>query len=131
MPSNISPLEEIDIITEIQSPDSVYSVDSQDEKMVFSKFINSLSEHRILLLNNDLFDYPFVVAGLTERHFEAILKDEKYEIKKLLINNLSDSEFLKQVAGFITEMDNRDKTTENSTRFKNVMQYLRDNRFIV
>ena len=44
---------------------------------------------------------------------------------------ISNPEFLKQVSDFIAELDNSQKTTENSTRFNSILQYIKDNKFIV
>lgn len=131
MPKELTLLEEFDIIAELQFPDFVYAADSIEEKIAFCKFIERLSARRIMLVDDILFDFPFVVAGLTENHIETLIRESDYNCKKTLFENFNDSYFLKQVEELINELDRRGKTTENSTRFKNIMQYLRDNRFIV
>lgn len=124
-------IEEFDILTELQSPDFIFSTDSLEEKLAFCKYITNLSSHRILLLHSELLNVPFVIAGLTEEHIESLFKDSGYNIKKALFSNMSNQNYLKQVQEFMTELDNRNKTTENSTRLKNILQYLRDNKSII
>lgn len=131
MPIHLATLEEIDILTEIQSPEFVYSIESTEERIIFSKYINSLPEKRIILLNLGLFNLPFVIAGLKESHVESIIKDEALVVKKYIFTNLSDTEFLKNVLEFSSELDRREKTTENTTRIKNLLQYLKDNKNII
>lgn len=127
----LNPLEEIDVLIELQNPLFVYATNSMEEQIAFAKYINSLSDKRILLLGINLFETPFIIATLKENNIEAILREGGNELKKILFSNLSNPEFVKKVADFVIELDRRDKTTENSTRFKNILQYLRDNRFIV
>ena len=131
MPLNLTILEEIDIVTEIESPEFIYSIDSLTEQVAFSKYINLLSGKRILLLNSRLFNIPFMVASLKEHHIETILKEEALIMKNYIMINLSNPDFLKQVFEFINEIDRREKTTENSTQFKNILQYLRDNKSVI
>lgn len=131
MPKELTLLEEFDIITELQFPDFVYSTESLEEKVAFCNFINKLSDHRILSLDYDLFNLPFVFTGLKEGHIEYLLKEGSHIFKKILYVNISDSEFLKQISDFASELDKRGRTTENSTRLKNILQYLKDNRFII
>lgn len=131
MAKELNILEEFDILSELQFPDYIYSLDSEEEKFAFSNYIKYLSGRRVLLLHNGLFDYPFAVASLREIHIEEIFKNGGYAFKKILLDNLSDQEFLKQVSDFIAELDRREKTTENSTRLKNILQYLRDNKYII
>lgn len=118
-------------MTELQNPDFIFSTDSLEEKLAFIKYISNLTGRRIILLDDDIFILPFVVSSLKESNIETILKEGGYNLKKILFSNLSNPDFLKQVSEFINEIDRREKTTENSTRFKNILQYLRDNRFIV
>lgn len=124
-------LEEFDILSELQFPDFIYSDDSTEEKYAFSAYLASLSGRRILLLHNELINMPFVLASLKENHIEIIIKEGGFNIKKILLSNLSSPEFLKQSSDFAAELDRREKTTENSTRLKNILQYLRDNKYII
>lgn len=131
MPKELTALEEFDLIMELQFPDFVYSIDSMEEQIAFSKMINILSSHRIMMLYDDLFDYPFVIAGLQSNHIETLIQESELTLKKGIIFNLSDPEFLNEVGEIIAELDRRDKTTENSTRLKNILQYLKDNKYII
>lgn len=131
MPKELTLLEELDIITELQFPDFVYSTESMEEKIAFCGFINRLSDRRILSLDDDLFNLPFVFAALKENQLEYLLKEGSYIFKKILYVNISDLEFLKQVSDFVDELDKRGRTTENSTRLKNILQYIKDNKYII
>ena len=131
MPSHLTTLEEVDIITEMQSPELVYSIESTEEQIIFSKYINSLPDKRIVLLNINLFNFPFVIAGLKESHIETLTKEEALVVKKYVFANLSNTEFSRKVVEFISELDRREKTTENTTRIKNIIQYLKDSKNII
>lgn len=131
MPKELDPIEEFDILTELQFPDYIYSIDSIDEQIAFSKYINSLPDRRILLLHNELLTAPFVVAGLTENHIETIIKDGSYNSKFVIFIALADEEFMNDVLSFSNELDYRNKTTENSTRLTSIVQYLKDNANII
>lgn len=131
MPTELDLIEEFDILTEFQFPDYIYSIDTTEEQIVFSKYINSLSNHRILLLHREIFDFPFVLAGLKEGQVETIIKDSAQELKDNLIFNFSEIGLLDDITTFIDELDKRSGSTENSTRLKNILQYLRDNKYIV
>lgn len=131
MAKELNILEEFDILSELQFPDYIYSLDSEEEKFAFSNYIRYLSGRRILLLHDRLFSYPFAVASLREIHIEEIFKNGGYAFKKMFLDNLSDLEFLKQVSDFVTELDKRGRTTENSTKLKNILQYLKDNKHII
>lgn len=123
--------EELDILIELQFPDFVYATSSDEEKIAFSKYINSFPSQRILLISATIFNFYFVVAGLKEIHIETLLKDGDHNTKKMLFFNMSTPGFLSQVSDFVAELDRRDKTTENSTRLKNILQYLSDNKYII
>lgn len=131
MPIELNLIEEFDILTEFQFPDYIYSIDTIEEQIVFSKYINSLSNHRILLLHREIFDFPFVLAGLKEGQMETIIKDSAQELKDNLIFNFSETGFLDEITAFVDELDKRSGTTENSTRLKNILQYLKDNKYII
>lgn len=131
MPQSLNMLEEFDILSELQFPDYIYSLESIEEQIAFSKYIMSLSDKRILLLHEGIFDFPFVVASLTNNHIESILKDGSYSVKKILIYNINDSIFINQVIQFVSLLDKHNKTTENSTRLKNILQYLKDIKSII
>lgn len=125
-------LEELDILFELQYPNYVFTMDNLDEKIAFSKYISSLSNKRMVILNDAIYEeLSFAVAGLKEGHIETILKDGPHATKRTIFSIFSNPEFLKQVIDFITELDRRGKTTENSARFQNIMQYLKDNKYIV
>lgn len=124
-------LEKFDILTELQFPDYIYSIESVEEKIAFSNYISALSDRRILLLHEGSYNFPFVIAGLKESHIEIILKESNYYSKSLLLFKFLNPVDLKQISNFITELDRRGKTTENSARLKNILQYLRDNRFVI
>lgn len=129
--AELAPIEEIDILIEMQNPLFIYSTDSIDEQIAFAKYINNLSDRRILLSEQILFDTPFAIAGLRENHVEAILKESDYKIKHEMFTAFNNYEFLIEIQKFITELDRIQKTIENSARFQNIIQYLRDNRFII
>lgn len=131
MPKELTLLEEFDVIAELQFPDFAYSTESFEDKIAFCNFINKLPERRILLLDDDLFNLPFVFAGLQEIHIEHLLKDGGYIFKKILHVNIADTDFFNEVLKFVSELDSRNKTTENSTRIKNIVQYLKDNKHII
>lgn len=131
MPKELTVLEEIDLTTEIYYPDQTYSVETQEEMESLARYINSLSNRRILLLADYLFAEPYVLWGLNEGHIETIIKAGKLELKKTLITILLNPIIMEKMLNYFNKLDNREKTTENSTRFKNILQYLRDNRFIV
>lgn len=131
MPKELTLLEEFDVIAELQFPDFAYSTESFEDKIAFCNFINKLPERRILLLDDDLFNLPFVFAGLQEIHIEHLLKDGGYILKKILHVNIADTDFFNEVLKFVSELDSRNKTTENSTRIKNIVQYLKDNKHII
>lgn len=131
MPTELDLIEEFDILTEFQFPDYIYSIDTTEEQIVFSKYINSLSNHRILLLHREIFDFPFVLAGLKEGQAETIIKDSAQELKDNLIFNFSEIGLLDDITTFVDELDKRSGSTENSTRLKNILQYLKDNKYIV
>lgn len=131
MPKELTLLEEFDVIAELQFPDFAYSTESFEDKIAFCNFINKLPERRILLLDDDLFNLPFVFAGLQEIHIEHLLKDGGYILKKILHVNIADADFFNEVLKFVSELDSRNKTTENLTRIKNIVQYLKDNKHII
>lgn len=132
MPKELTLLEEFDIIAELQFPDFVYTSDSLEEKIAFTNYIGSLSSRRILLFDDGVFYFPFAVAGLREQHIETIIKDGDHSLKEdMIFNLLSNSNFLEQVSDFTDELDKRGRSTENSTRLKNILQYLRDNKYII
>lgn len=131
MPKELTLLEEFDVIAELQFPDFAYSTESFEDKIAFCNFINKLPERRILLLDDDLFNLPFVFAGLQEIHIEHLLKDGGYIFKKILYVNIADTDFFNEMLKFVSELDSRNKTTENSTRIKNIVQYLKDNKHII
>lgn len=131
MPKELTLLEEFDIIAELQFPDFVYATDSMEEKIAFSKMISNLSNKRIMLLDDALFNFPYIAAGLQEEHIETIIKEGDYDGKKIIFENFNDLYFLKQTEELMDELDRREKTTENSTRLKNILQYLRDNKSII
>lgn len=131
MPIELDPLEEFDVLSEFQFPDFIYSLDSIEEKISFSNYINSLSNRRILLIHDELFNSYFVLASLKEDQLETLVKEGGSNIKKIIISNLSDSETIKKVAEFASELDKRSKTTENSTRSRNILQYIKDNKSII
>lgn len=127
----LNQFEELDILIELQFPDFVYATNSDEEKIAFSKYINSLPSQRILLTSATILNFYFVVAGLKEIHIETLIKDGDYNMKKIIFLNKSTQEFSRQVSDFANELDRRDKTTENSTRLKNILQYLSDNKYII
>ncbi len=131
MPKELTLLEEFDVIAELQFPDFAYSTESFEDKIAFCNFINKLSERRVLLLDDDLFNLPFVLAGLQEVHIEHLLREGGYILKKILYVNVADDDFLNEILKITTELDNRNKTTENSTRIKNIIRYLKDNKHII
>lgn len=132
MPKELTLLEEFDIIAEFQFPDFVYASDSLEEKKAFANYMGSLSSRRILLFDDGVFYFPFAIAGLREQHIETIVKDGDHSLKEdILFNLLSNPDFLKQVSDFTDELDERGRTTENSTRLKNILQYLKDNKYII
>lgn len=131
MPKELTFLEEFDITMELEFPDFVYATNSMEEKIAFCNLMSGLSNRRIMLLYDDLFDYPFVIAGLQLGHIETLIKESDLDLKENIILNLSAPEFLKEVEEIIAELDRRQKTTENSARLKNILQYLKDNKFIV
>lgn len=131
MPKELTLLEEFDVIAELQFPDFAYSTESFEDKIAFCNFINKLPERRLLLLDDDLFNLPFVFAGLQEIHIEHLLKDGGYILKKILYVNIADTDFFNEMLKFVSELDSRNKTTENSTRIKNIVQYLKDNKHII
>lgn len=127
----LNPFEELDILIELQFPDFVYATSSDEEKIAFSKYITSFPSQRILLISATIFNFYFVVAGLKEIHIETLVKDGDHNTKKVLFSNMSTPGFLNQVSDFAAELDRRGKTTENSTRLKNILQYLSDNKYII
>lgn len=131
MPKELTLLEEFDVIAELQFPDFAYSTESFEDKIAFCNFINKLPERRILLLDDDLFNLPFVFAGLQEIHVEHLLKDGGHILKKIFYVNIADTDFFNEMLKFVSELDSRNKTTENSTRIKNIVQYLKDNKHII
>lgn len=131
MPQELSTLEEFDILSELQFPEYIFSIDSIEEQLAFSTYISSLSGRRILIVHDGILNYPFVVAGLTETHIEIILKEGSANMKKTLMNNILNIEFQEEISRFITELDRHNKTTENFTRFKNILQYVKDNKIII
>lgn len=132
MPKELSLLEEFDVIMELQFPDFIYSLETINEKVAFIDYISSFSNRRILTIDDDLFNYPFVIAGLKQDHIETLIREGDVEMKKNLIFNLLFNDiFIKEVDKFAVELDNRQKTTENTTRIKNIIQYLKDNKNII
>lgn len=131
MPKELTLLEEFDIVAELQFPDFIYATDSMEEKIAFSKMINDLSNRRIMLIDDILFSFSFITAGLNESHIETLTRGSDYNCKKALFENFGRPYFVKEVEEIIAELDRRQKTTENSARLKNILQYLKDNRFIV
>lgn len=127
----LNPFEELDILIELQFPDFVYATGSDEEKIAFSKYINSLSSQRILLVSATIFNFYFVIAGLKEIHIETLVKDGDHNTKKVLFSNISNLEFISQASDFAAELDRRGKTTENSARLKNILQYLSDNKYVI
>ena len=127
----ITPIEELDILIEMQNPLFIYSTDSFDEQMAFTEYINSLSNRRILLSEQILFDAPFIAAGLQESHIETIIKEGSHKLKRGMFTAFSNHEFLINIQKITEELDQRQKTAKNSARFNNIMQYLRDSRFII
>ncbi len=124
-------LEEFDILSELQFPDFIYSADSAEEKFAFSAYLASLSGRRILLLHNEIFNMPFALASLKENHIETIIKEGGFNVKKILLSNLLNDGIAKQSSDFAAELDRRAKATENSARLKNILQYLKDNKYTV
>lgn len=131
MPKELTLLEEFDVITELQFPDFIYSTESLEEKIAFCAFINNLSEKRALLLDEGLFNFPFVFAGLQENNIEYIIREGGVVLKKIFYVNISDAGFINEILKISNELDNRQKTTENTTRIKNIIQYLKDNKKII
>lgn len=131
MPQPLNMLAEFDILSELQFPDYIYSLESIDEQIVFSKYISLLSEKRILILHDSILNLPFVISGLSKEHIEAIMKNGGYSMKKILFEKLFNPEFLNIVNEFIIELDRREQTTENTTRIKNIIQYMKDNKNII
>lgn len=131
MPQPLNILEEFDVLSELQFPDYIYSLESVEEQIVFSKYISSLPEKRTLILHDNILNLPFVISGLNKEQVETIIKNGGYSMKKIMLDNIFDPEFLSDVNKFVIELDSREKTTENTTKIKNIIQYLKDNKNII
>jgi hypothetical protein len=129
MKTNLTPLEETDIIGNFQTPHlQTANINMNSEKRV-SRNILSRKEDEILLVNSNAFSRISVIAGLSEKHIEYIAKNAPQDYKTNIFKILRDSDMMNGVFEIARSMDQDagNSDSRNEDRINNVIRYVNDN----
>lgn len=123
-------LEELNIIENLKEPHLSYIIGTMVERKKVAYLVLGKDEKDILLIDSSGFLIDSVFAGLSEKNIEYITKKGPQKYKEALIKILKDQEMMRGAFEIVKAMDDDlgSGVTQNQTRIKNVIQYIKDNR---
>ncbi|OGI15588.1 MAG: hypothetical protein A2Z52_01130 [Candidatus Moranbacteria bacterium RBG_19FT_COMBO_42_6] len=132
MKNNLNMLEEFDIIGKFQYPHMLFFPITPVSKKQTAYLMMSKREDEILLISSPGFGNASVVAGLTEKNIEYLAKKGPRDFKEAILKILQDQIALKEILEIAKSMDDdvSGNATQNQSRIKNVIQYIKDNRVV-
>lgn len=130
MENNLELLEEFDIARELQTPHLLHKKIYLSAKKQTAYSILSRKQDEILLANSTAFNTDSVFTGLSEKHIEFIAQHAPADYRKEIIDLIFQDYKLDNIFEIAKAMDQDlgGNTTQNQTRVKNVIQYIKDNR---
>lgn len=130
MEKDLSMLEELNIIENLKEPHLSYIIGTMVERKKVAYLVLGKDEKDILLIDSSGFLIDSVFAGLSEKNIEYITKKGPQKYKEALIKILKDQEMMRGAFEIVKAMDDDlgSGVTQNQTRIKNVIQYIKDNR---
>lgn len=130
MSNDLSALEEFDAQRKIQFPHLLHEASSLSDKKNIAYVVLAKSADEILLVSPSGFGEATVIAGMTEKNTEHLVKFAPREYKENLVSAIADSYLLNDVWEIVSAMDDDEGnvSTKNQDRIKNVIQYIKDNR---
>ena len=123
----LTTLEEYDVIMRLQGPHLSSAQNDITTRKNMSLLILSKKEDEILLIYPGGFLHGAVLAGITEKNIEYIAKHAPMEYKENIMEALHDQETISDAAEIIKILDKDANSNANQERFKNVIQYIKDN----
>ncbi|MFH1392160.1 MAG: hypothetical protein ABIG90_00555 [bacterium] len=127
---NISPIEEVDIIARILYPHFIYPIKTIQQKAILADYIKSISQTRALLLEVFSLEEPAILAGLTKKDIEHIVKQGILEQKQAIFNAFNHPQKQQKILEIAQAMDIKNQTQENTQRIYEITQYFEDNKII-
>lgn len=130
MKNDLNMLEEFDITGKLQYPHMLFFPVTSVSKKQTAYLMMSKKEADILLISSPGFGNASVFAGLTENNIEYLAKKGPRDFKEEVLKFLQDQTATKEVFEIVKAMDDDlgGQATQNQTRIKNVIQYIKDNR---
>ena len=130
MERDLTMLEELNIIENLREPHLSYIMGTVVEKKRVAYLVLGKDQADILLIASSGFLIDSVFSGLSEKNIEHIAKIGPQKYKESLIKILRDQEMMREVFEIVKAMDEDlgGQATQNQSRVRNVIQYIKDNR---
>jgi hypothetical protein len=130
MQSDLSMLEELNIIENLKEPHLSYVIGTVVERKRVAYLVLQKDEKDILLIDSSGFLIDSVFAGLSEKNAEHLAKKGPRKYKESLIRILRDQEMMQGVFEIVKALDEDlgSNIAQNQDRIKNIIQYIKDNR---
>ena len=131
MKSDLSTLEEFDIIAKLQFPHTLPH-ENMSQKTQLARYISSKKPEDLLLITPSGFSVDFIFAGIGEKQIEFVAANAPDEYKKELATLISNSGDIADIFAIAKAMDREmgENVLQNQQRVARIIQYIKDNQAI-
>jgi hypothetical protein len=132
MPTQLSNLEEFDIISKIQFPHLLYAKMTPENKRNVAFSVLARKEAELLLISALAFREGSIVAGISEKQMEYFALNAPREHREALMEAVSDIEVIREILEIAKFMDEEiaNGSIQNEQRVARVFDYIQENKIV-